>query len=239
MKNLSLWSVLLIITLFFSSCNEDSLIAEADKQDNTHLLMRGTELPDNINNTFDIAGQLHIELTEGYLLTHPKAIPIENTITIVELIANLNPSFLSLRPYGYVLPTANRVEHIINNENEVINNLSISSSAKLALSHFIENLMLYQKNNTEFSVVYSYIVDYETDVMLNNSYNEMDKRTLLTTSSIARHAMHFKRKRKKPRDRDWDISWGSIIAGSSGSEESLSQAVFMSTVAGINLNVKK
>ena len=238
MKNLSLWYVILITTILLSSCNDDSYNPEISTAENTNYLMREADDPSNSANAFDIAGQLHIELTEGYLLTSPKAIPLGNTIAAVELIANLNPTFLSLRPYDYVSPTAIRIEHILTNGNAAINNLAISAPAKTGLTHFIDTLMVHQESNTDFAVVYSYIINYEASVMLNNSYNEMDKRVLLTTSSIARHAMHFARKRKKPRDRDWDISWGSIVAGGSGTEESMSKAVVMSAVAGIDLNIK-
>jgi len=238
MKNLSLWSVLLITTIISSSCNDDSYNSEVSTEENTSYQMRQADDPSNSANTYDIAGQLHIELTEGYLLSNPKPITLGTTIAAVELIANLNPTFLSMRPYDYVSPTASRMEHILTNGNKAINNLAISASAKSSLAHFIDTLMIYQDNSTDFADVYSYIINYEASVMLNNSYNEMDKRILLTTSSIARHAMHFARKRKKPRDRDWDISWGSIVAGGSGTEESMSKAVVMSAVAGIDLNIK-
>ena len=95
----------------------------------------------------------------------------------------------------------------------------------------------YRDQQAAYEIVYQFIIAYETGIIANGDYDAHDKRIILTTTSITRYAFYFaKTHRRKPRDRDWDISWGNIIGGTEGSSESTAKAITMATVIGVMTN---
>ena len=240
MKNLSLWSITLIVLTFASSCNSDSTVYEdpaavSDSTDSDNYLMRGSDVS-NPENSYDAVGALYADITEEYLDSDPEITSIANTIIAIENMANLDSRFLALKPHDYLSPAAARIEELARNEAISLDDLPISAHAKTNLGRFIDSLMVHQEADTNFDSIYDYIVDFEASVINDILYTATDRKVLLCTGSLARHAFDVQRKRRKDRDRDWDLSWGSIYAGSEGASENEAQGVIMSVVTTIVLN---
>ena len=240
MKNLSLWSITLIALTFTSSCTSDATVYEdpaavSDSANSDDYLMRGGTVS-NPDNAYDTVGALYADITEEYLDSEPEITSIANTIIAIENIANLDSRFLALKSQDYLSPSATRIGALVSNEAISLDNLPISAPAKTNLVRFIDSLMVYQDADTDFDSIYDYIVDFEAGVINDILYTSTDRKVLLFTGSIARHAFDVQRKRRKNRDRDWDLSWGSIYAGSEGASENEAQGVIMSVVTTIVLN---
>jgi hypothetical protein len=239
MKTLTLWTFILIL---FTSCSTESETDDlSENQVNlaNGALQRSTGLyPENSNNAYDSAGQLYYDISDSYYIQGKTSATTAGTIEQVEAIANLNEEFQTLRPSTYVSPTVARIDYILSNQQAtalgIISNSSLSTKAKLSLTEFITNLMVYRNQQADYEVIYPFIIAYETATIADNGYTANDKKIILTTSSIARYEFYFAKKhRRKPRDRDWEISWGHIIAGTDGSEHSTANAIVMASVCNL------
>ncbi|SCY96379.1 hypothetical protein [Flavobacterium caeni] len=242
MKTLTLWTI--ILTLLVSCSTENETLVRDDNQTNftDEAVFRKTGLyPENSTNIYDAAGQLYYAITEAYLLQGNISVTTAGTISQVENIANMNAEYLSLRPATYMSPTSERIDYILTDQQvtalDIIANSSMSSRAKLSLNSFITSLMTYRDLQKEYDYIYSFIIDYETATVADNALTANDKKIILTTSSLSRYGFYFASKhRRKPRDRDWDISWGHIVAGTDGSEANMAEAIVKSAVCGIIIN---
>ena len=242
MKTLTLWTI--ILTLFASCSTENETSISDDGQTNitSNTVLRKSGLyPENSNNLYDAAGQLYYAISDTYLLQGNVSVTTAGTISQIESIANLNEEYVTLRPATYLSPTAARIDYILSNQQTTALNIIASSSmtanAKLSLSNFLTTLMIYRNLQKEYDLIYRLIVDYETAIIESNTLTANDKKIILTTTSVSRYGFYFASKhRRKPRDRDWDISWGHIIASTDGSEENTASAIVKSAVCGIITN---
>lgn len=242
MKTLTLWTI--ILTLFASCSTENETSISDDSQTNitSNAALRKTGLyPENSNNIYDTAGQLYYAISDTYLLQGNVSVTTAGTISQVESIANLNEEYLTLRPATYLSPTAARIDYILSNQQvtalNIISNSSMTANAKLSLSSFLTTLMVYRDLQKEYDDIYRLIIDYETTIIANGTLSTNDKKIILTTTSVSRYGFYFASKhRRKPRDRDWEISWGHIIAPTDGSEDSTASAIVKSAVCGIIIN---
>lgn len=242
MKTLTLWTI--ILTLFASCSTENETSISDDGQTNitSNTVLRKSGLyPENSNNLYDAAGQLYYAISDTYLLQENVSVTTTGTISQIESIANLNEEYVTLRPATYLSPTAARIDYILSNQQTTALNIIASSSmtanAKLSLSNFLTTLMIYRDLQKEYDLIYRLIVDYETAIIESNTLTANDKKIILTTTSVSRYGFYFASKhRRKPRDRDWDISWGHIIASTDGSEENTASAIVKSAVCGIITN---
>ena len=241
MKTFTLWANILILFTACSGDNETSILNCSKDKAASNLMLRKTGLyPENAENTFDAAGQLQNDIIEIYLAQGNPPGTTATAISNVESIANANAEFQALRPDNYTSPLASRIDYIMNKQAEglsIIDNSSMSLNAKLSLTGFISTVMSYRDLQKEYDFIYKFIIDYETGIVADNALTSNDKKIILTTTSITRYGFYFASKhRRKPRDRDWDISWGHIIAATDGSEESTASAIVKSTVCGIITN---
>jgi hypothetical protein len=253
MKTLNLWTLFLTISIcYFSSltivsCSSDpdsvntSSAVEQNTEANASVLRVTGTYPENASNAYDIAGQLYYDISESYYTGALLSTSTFGTIQQVESIANNNLEYQALKPASYVSPTASRIDYIVANPDQskldIISNSSMSIKAKLSLSDFLDTLMLYRDQKKSYDFIYQFIIGYENGVVADGSYNVNDKMVILTTTSISRYSFYFASKhRRRPRDRDWDISWGNIVGGTEGSAESTAKAIVMSTVAGLITN---
>lgn len=239
MKNLYLW----IFTMpFFISCTSDNEYSKtAGAISTTQNAHRITGMyPENAANGYDSAGQLHNDISEAYLASGTTAGTLATIIAQTEAIAFGNAEFLSLKDGSYTSPDPTRLQYIMDNGtvsmDEIISHSPMTAAGKASLTNFINTLMSYRDRQEVYDTIYLFIMDYESGVLSNSSYTAVDKRIILTTSSISRYAFYFASKHKrKPRDRDWDISMGNIVASIEDSE-SIAQDIVMSAAAGIAAN---
>lgn len=230
---------MLLITIFASCSQDDNNLPDSPL---TSAVQRKTGLyPENEANPYENAGILLNEITDLYLADTINATTTSGKISQIEGIAFANADFMALNTRYYTSPDSTRVDGIATGgagaAQQIISNAPLSVKGALSLAGFVDTLFDMKANNKSYDDMYPYIVDYEADVISDIGYTAMDKQIILTTSSIARHALYYSStKKKRPRDRDWDISWGSIVAGTEGSEESTAKAIVMSAVTGAAIN---
>jgi hypothetical protein len=232
--------LLAFIFPFFVSCSPDGdNIPDTTKG----MTDRITGLyPENSANAFDGAGQLHNDISEAFLAGGYSTASIQGTITTCESLASSNVDYMALKE-PYTSPDPLRLDYIINNEAssmaDIIANSPMTSTAKTSLTTFINTVMSYQAQQKEYDLLYQYIITYETAILADSSLTATDRKIILTTSSISRYAFYFASKHKqKPRDRDWDISIGNIVAGTEGAHEGMSKAIIMSAAVGLTHNIQ-
>lgn len=242
MKTLTLWTIILTLFVSCSTENETSISDDTQTEITTDAMLRKTGLyPENSNNIYDAAGQLYYDISDAYLMQGNVSVTTAGTISQVESIANMNEEYLTIRPATYVSPTTARIDYILSNQQatalNIIANSSMTANAKLSLTNFLTTLMLYRDLQKEYDDIYRLIVDYETVIIADNTLTANDKKIILTTTSVSRYGFYFASKhRRKPRDRDWEISWGHIIASTDGSEDNTASAIVKSAVCGIIIN---
>jgi len=239
MKTLTLWTI--ILTLFSSCSNDYENIVPAKSVDNlsTATNYRKTGItPNNTANAYDYAGQLYYDICDSYLTEGNATVTTAETITKIENIANKYSEFQAQRPATYASPTALRIDDILSNQQltaiNIISNSSLSAKAKISLTGFLTSLMLYNDLKADYEDVHQFIVGYEATILNDVLTNSNDKKLILTTASISRYVFYFAKKHKrKPKDRDWEISWGHIVAGFDGSEDNTAKGIIMSSVCSI------
>jgi hypothetical protein len=253
MKTLKLWTFILTLficgsSLSLVSCSiENEPVAPNASMNNqseftNQIVQRKTGLyPENAANDYDAVGQLYDAISEQYLVSGLISTSTAGTIQQVEGIANLSSEYQSIVPGTYTSPSATRIDYIVSNQQlstaDIIANSGMSAKAKSSLTAFLNTLMDYKSQGKGITEMYPFIVNYESNVIADSVLTATDRKVILSTTSISRYAFSFAGKhRRKPRDRDWDISWGNIVAGTEGSVDNSAKAIIMTAVAGIIAN---
>jgi len=235
--------IIICLTIAFSaiSCEtENEYLNPSEKAKNTaaHSKTGDTE-PQNPSNPYDMAGQVHNQIAELYIggpLNPPRILLAE----YVESLAFQNQDF-SMLGNNYIPVSLPGLVYILNNTDksaaESFDAFGMGSSSRQEILAFIQQVAMLQHEDKDYSVIYNYIVSYETAIIANTTLKLGDKKAILTLTSIARYSNYFAKKQKqKPRDRDWDVSVGCLVAGLSGSTESTQKAIIKSLVAEILTN---
>lgn len=202
MKNILLGSILLCL-LISCSTESDSNASKA----NPDALDKSTGVlpePANKANPFDFKGKLYYDMLREYQEQNQ----FPNSIS--EL--NRQISFIgspfekkSITGKSILFFTDEIVQSIMDDPDNkmisIVENSELSDSAKTSLINFLQGLIIQRE--IDFSTGYNYIVDYESAVIGNNTWQEEESETILTVSSISRYSLYSEAEQK---DRDWDKS---------------------------------
>lgn len=240
MKTISLKLIFLSLLLFSCTTETFDNIESVDnkvtgeKSQNSARLLENL-IPENPANIYDLAGKLHNDILDTYLAGNYQYTTIAEISQQIEVIAASNND-LMLLDTGTILPTnLNLVQEIINNPqaklDQAIVNSVMTSAAKNSLSNFMNNVLLWE--NHSYEEIYHSIISYEAAVITNSTFNDEDKRIILTTSSIIRYSIYFDIVEK---DKDWDNSVGHRVGGLSGAIDNSSIAIIHSLVTGIMIH---
>ncbi|MBD3581298.1 hypothetical protein [Flavobacterium selenitireducens] len=236
MKHLYLWMILLIL----SSCHsEEDLTTQTSQTHQFSKSMAG--YPENKANAFDSAGKLHNELCLAYEMAPSPILSMGDAIDLTESLSLANASMVQLTPGGFIPLSESRLEFILADSLQalqVIEQSTLSLKAKISLANFLSVLELYKSQEKQYAQIYDFIVNYEDSITQDLTFSSADKQILFTTTSIARYAHHFAslRKKKPPRDKDWDIKTASILSGTDGSRQNTTAAIRMSVAASLYVN---
>lgn len=236
MKNILF--LLVTLSLIIVSCTTDTIEnsesidnkVSNEKSQNSARLVQDL-IPENPANIYDYVGKLHNDILDVYLAGNYQYTTIAQISQQVEIIAVSNNDTLLLGT-GTILPTnLNVVQEIINNPqaklDQAIVNSVMTSAAKNSLSNFMNNMLLWE--NHSYEEIYQSIISYEAAVITNSTFNDEDKRIILTTSSIIRYSIYYDIVEK---DKDWDTSVGHRVGGLSGAIDNSSAAIIRSLVTG-------
>lgn len=240
MKNISLR--LVILPFLIVSCTHDTIdtLASIDSKISNKKLEKTARLvqnltPENPANIYDLAGKLHNDILDIYLAGNYQHNTIAQISQQIEVIVaeNNNSTLLNLE---IALPTnLDVIQEIINNPqtklDQTIANSTMTTAAKDSLSRFMADVLLWE--NHSYEEIYASVLSYESAVIANPTFNNEDKRIILTTSSIVRYSIYYS---SIDKDKDWDISIGHRVAGLSGAIDNSSVAIIRSLVTGIMIH---
>lgn len=196
-----------IISAILISClEEDFSYSETYAQPETILNKNANKnTPENPLNPYDSAGIFHnIYLTE-YLDLNFTPLNIQDVMNEVNLLTGLDSS-------QSIDPTSShskiqKIQDILNNPTDEFDNELAQAPLSSAAKDSIASLTDYVNHNDheEFSVLKSYIEDFEENILSHSGLTEYEKSVVLSYSSVIRHSLYFK-KRKRRDDRDWEIN---------------------------------
>jgi hypothetical protein len=239
----------LTVIPFFISCSDssdlESLVSSTTVVDNTFENQNTHRdfdvMPANSANPYDIAGQVYNELYEVYYANDSMSASVEVISTRVNRIAQENDSFASLAGSNDSFLLINRVNYILDNidscTSEIIDASLTTAQAKISLSSFIGSLLSLCESEEDYGIIYGFVVDYEDSILSDSTFIPLDKKIILTTTSIARHSVYERKKKiRNNNDPEWDLMVGNIAAPVEGSTNSPGNAILMSLIVGIAEN---
>ena len=226
MKKLVSLSLFLSLTLL--SCSTDEDIENITPQSETSEILNYKKNqhnwnPENSSNPYDNAGKLYLlVLDQYYVNASPTATPSQ-IVSDIETIANGFTEFSPMKNSAYLPIDYTTINWILNNGNSyhitVTNNNSLSTTAKNQLVTLSTNLNLMLDTSATEKGIHDYIVGFEATILSNLTLTANDKKTILTSTSIARHANYQRKKGRR-----WDIHHG-ITGSILGDTESMAKAI--------------
>lgn len=231
---------LMILQVLIVSCTADTIdtVDQIDskiyskKSKSTARLVQNLT-PENPSNTYDFAGKLHNDILDIYLAGNYQYNTIAEINQQIEAIIAANSNLILFNLEANQPANLVEMQEIVNNPqgklDEVISNSTMTNTAKISLSNFMSDVLLWQ--NYPYADCYELILLYESSVINNTLFSDEDKRIILTTSSITRYSIYYDKERK---DKDWGSSVGNRAGGVSGAIDNLSTAVNCSLVIGIS-----
>jgi hypothetical protein len=233
---------LVVLTLLITSCTTDTIetVESTDSNVSINKTKRTARLesnltPENPANVYDSAGKLHNDILDIYLAGNYQYTTIAEINQQIEAITAANSNLILLNSQTNQPANLVEMQEIIDSPqaklDEVISNSTMTNAAKISLSNFMNDVLLWKNNPYEDT--YQLIVSYESSVIANTQFTCEDKRIILTTSSITRYSIYYEEERK---DKDWGASVGNRVGGISGAIDNSSTAVNSSLVIGIMIN---
>lgn len=237
----------LIVLFSLTSCSpdEDSTLSDKQVLNRPQTNYRGLPevYPENRSNMYDITGSLYYRISENYLTSNIATPSISQTIVNTENLANADSAFLAIKSTSYLSPTEEQLEYLLNVNIPVIEKvgrLPISSPAKASFLGFLDRLISYHKSGELAMTIHTFIVGYEAAVLAGSQLDAFDKQVILSATSVSRYAVHFANthRKRKPRDRDWEISYSCIIAAALGGSRNTAEAITLSVDSAMLQNVE-
>lgn len=230
-----LLSLSLFLSLTFLSCSTDEDLENIELQSETSTSLSLKENPHNWNpantaNSYDAAGNLYRKILEEYHDNAPTSTTPSQIISDVETIANSFSEFTPMKNNIYMPLAYSNINWILNTSDSyhiaITNNTVLSMAAKNQLEILASNLTLMIDAEASAKNIHDHIVGFEATIVSSQALTANDKKAILTSTSIARHANYLRRKGRR-----WDIHHG-ITGCIQGDTESMAKAV--TTAASVN-----
>ncbi len=226
-----LW--LLLLAIASTSCSPEIQETENQQKEknalNETFFKKAITMPANPDNEYDDAGWMHNQILEAYTYNTPASLRVR--ITALESIAQADSTFLSLTPNYTSVSTAQLNVITDNNLNQVLVNSPLSTASQDSLKVLIDTVLDLESKASSYEAIYNLIIAYESGIIENEALPEAQRKIILTTTSIARYAAFYDK--RKGKDKDWRLSRGSLTGALSGSQEVLGKAVIMSLAGGL------
>ena len=230
----------LVLCCTLASCSDDN----ASLQDKagiasvtSHSKVQERTSPENNANPFDRAGKIHNQVLEAYYaLPQAQDIPMA-----VDSLAKRNADFNTVKTPSFGSTDPLRVNAIAGSSfttfETAVGASQMSAAGKASFIGFAEDLMLLYNTEDDYAVVHSFIISYEQDVLANALLAATDKKTILVSTSISRHAAYVsKKKPKKNTDPEWDLMIGHLVGSVEGAGFGMAEAITLSLSVGITDN---
>jgi hypothetical protein len=231
MKIYYLYLVLVLVSISCDTSIKENETALSFKKNS----QKKYDLPFNLSNSFDSAGQIHNEILTSYYAHYPLPTETDSIINLFHAKATSHP-FFSTVTGSLILP--HEFEMILKHPDTVLQDFlqssALSEKAKISLSIYIEELLLYADSSDDYATIYDYITNYENTINTNTLYSSSEKAIILTITSITRHSVYMKKKRpKKNTDPDWNWLTTNIVAATAGANGDTQKAIYTALISGI------
>lgn len=203
--------IVMVFPLLTLSCTPEQEPQEFARH-NFEVMKSGSDAS-NSANPYDDIGSLRNTLLDSVLTTYPSSASLEELVSRVNGLANGFPEFNALKSSAYQELTVSGLSYYLQysgNVQGLAQQLPLTG-AKDGFVLFSQGLL--SRSDDSFEENFSWITAYEAAV-ISSDYTEAEKNTLLITTAIERYAAYA---RKKPKDKDWDLLIGNIVATSQGS----------------------
>ena len=171
------------------SCSPDEATIENTGTSRNTVQLKNISPARNYANSFDYAGAFHSQLLDDYTHNYNSSTDLSAVINNVEAAAyeaNFN-SFMS--DYnGLSIPYMAWVIDNTDNTQSIINATDMSSYGKSVMLNF--TVLLDTFENEKFDKIYTAIVSFESDILNDQSLTNLDKQTILVTTSTARYSIY-------------------------------------------------
>lgn len=219
-----LLSLSLFLSLTFLSCSTDEDIEmEASQSDTSAIKLKKNWSPQNTANPHDQAGILYHQILEQYNATIPTNTTPSQIIFDIESIANSFSEFNSMKNNSYSSIGYNNISWILSTEESyhtaISNNTNLSATAKDQLETMTSTLKQMIDAQATSKNIHDYIISFEATISSSLFLTATEKKTILTSSSIARHANYQRKKGRR-----WDIHHG-MTGSIYGDNENMAKAV--------------
>ncbi len=236
------FNLIFLYALFFMSCDRHEVIPETEVPLNRdkESLMRGTELPFNSANAYDMAGQVHSDIFNSYYDLPALPSSLDSIISLIDVEMSHHDYFDALTNFDYHRFSTAYYDSIIKQPASSLDNAMAASllttSAQDTLQTFLNALFLKLDLDENYEAIYDFIIDFESIVINTIAYSSAEKEFLLTITSITRHSIYNKDKKPKPKpntDPDWDWLITCIVGSVDGAVYSVPESIATSLKTGI------
>lgn len=197
----------IVFSFFLISCSVDSDLEKSEIATNASTETTNFNIPKNKANSFDSAGMKYYNALNTYLQNNQRPNSIKEIADQIKFTSKYY-SASQLTDRNAIFFTDEIVEAIMADPDNImiaiVNGSTLSAQAKTTLINFLQNLILHREE--QFTIIYGYIVSYESTIIPNTTFSEDEKETILTVASISRYSLYSEAERK---DRDWETSVGS------------------------------
>ena len=164
---------------------------------------------ENRDNPFENTGRIYSAVLDEY----DNAVigsSLLNNIQTLEAVANSFPDFMALKPGNHYtsvsyLTIKNILDNIYSFENALYDS-TLSNNGKYALTNFMVDLKSEVSTQSR-ETVNAFVIDFENNLLLQNTLTANDLKIILTTTSILRYANSYES------NEDPDKKWGNIKVG--------------------------
>lgn len=222
---------ILTFLFFFISCQNDDEIPTTVSETisfNDPIWGKTGINPENPANPFDSVGIKHNIYLESFWDNFSDPVSITDAISKINTLTGAGGAKLLVNA-----PLQQKIQDILDDPadefQDALQQTLSSSAAQQDLNDF--NNYVEINKHQEFPVLYSFITDFEDEVLNGTIYSTEDKRILLSFTSFIRHGIFLKKRRD---DKDWDISIASRAGALLGATVDGQSAVYWTLIIGIS-----
>lgn len=197
-------STLICFSFLFvlDSCSTDPSIVSSDAPErigsNKEILYsnskKADEMPTNTENPYDSDGRMYHKLFKNPDVSVGLQDASSSVSSLVASVAYTKTSFNKMQKKdnnsAAVAKGANIISGSTDSFSDIISNSNMTATAKLSLIDFIHSFLFLFKQENSYAVLYDFVVQYETSILIDPIMTESDRQIILTTASFARHSAY-------------------------------------------------
>ena len=204
-----------------TSCTTSGLVEEggtASLQTEARAKSIGTS-----TNPYEASGAVFAEIYEKLL----DSVAEQNLGSILATAHTVN-GFNTLYLSGYLPLTSSQIEAVVHNSKtnfDALNNiLGMSPQGFGRLTAMVNGLQDLKNDSASYESAVSFILNLESGILTATDLTEQERRITLMTTALVLQKLDVE-KRKKRKDRDWELSIGHIAATAYGATYSEPNAI--------------